>query len=450
MNTMMFHRLAQSIHVRLLTSTFIVLLVLPAKANEIAELKKQIADLARKIELLEQQRNHETITLTETPSSESENNTVISGDIPGSFKLPGTDTSIKIGGFVQSTVIYDIGPRPTSRGGDIASARTAILEGNPGYENRGDTRLSSRNSRFNIATFTPTRLGRMRTFIEGDFNGPPNNKASRASTSRTALGIRHAYGELGNLLAGQYWSNFSDNSVFPSKVDGSGPVGRTFIRQGQLRYTYRNEYGGRLAIALENPYGDFYRADDDNLHDGYPDLTAHYRHETDRWHLQFSGLLRRIGIHEGTVNGAKDNVTAWGINQSGAFLLPGSKNRISWYLILGDGVGRYMEGGVNQAAAVTTEGKLDTQFGYGGFVTYRHWWTDTLSSNLDFGYSAFDLSPDETGEANRKLYSSHINLMWSPLEQTDFGIEYVWAHRKVHDGREGKINRVNAYSVFYF
>ena len=434
---------------RLSTITAVLLVIsTPATADELDDLKQQIQDLARKIELLENQRDQEQQTMADSLPA---NDVVMAGDMPGSIKLPGTDTSLRIGGFIESAFIYDIGPRPTSRGGDIASARSAVLEGEPEYENRGDTRFTARNSRFNIVTLTPTRFGNLRTFIEADFNGPPNDKGSRATTSRTAFGLRHAYGELGNFLMGHYWTNFSDNSVFPNKVNGTGPVGRTFMRQGQIRYTHEFDQGGELAIALENPHGDFVDADDLNLDDGYPDLTTHYRYEADRWHMQFSGMLRRMGRDDGIVDASNnDQVMAWGLNQSGAFLLPGIEDRISWYLIFGDGIGRYLEGGVDQGASVSADGQLDTQFGYGGFITYRHMWTDTLESNIDFGYSTFDLNVEEVGIANRKLYSSHVNLLWMPIASLEFGIEYAWAHRRVHDGREGSINRINAHSVFYF
>jgi hypothetical protein len=422
---------------------------LPVTADEIEDLKKQLVVLAQKIDLLERQQAQQA-RVEENVAKFDPAETVTTGDVRNSWKLPGTETSMRIGGYVEAGFFHDIGPRPRSRGGDVASARSAVLEGTPEYENRGDTRMTARNSRFNIATYTPTRFGRLKTFLEGDFNGPPNNKGSRATTSRTAFGIRHAYGELGGFLAGQYWTNFSDNSVFPNKVDGTGPAGRTFMRQGQFRYTYNLSDEGELAFALENPHGDFDGADDGTLHDGYPDLTTHYRYETDRWHLQFSGVLRRMGINDGMVDGARDQVMGWGVNQSGAFLLPDSQDRISWHAIFGNGIGRYIEGGADQGASITPDGKLNSEFAYGGFATYRHWWTDTLSSNFDFGYSSFDLNPDEVNDANRKLYSSHLNLMWAPVKQLEFGIEYVWAHRKVHDGREGDINRISCYSVFYF
>ena len=430
-----------------------------ANADEIDDLKRQIELLTRKIEIMEQEEaaaeaaataQAEAIPVETVDMSK----VVMQGDRRNSIKIPGTDTSLSINGRVETSLIYDIGPRPTSRGGDIAAARRAVLEGTPEHENRGDTRLTARNSRFNIQTTTPTRLGLMRTFMEGDFNGLPNNKGSRATTNRTAFGIRHAYGEFsgtyGTVLFGQYWSSFMDRTVFPDKVDGTGPVGRTFIRQGQLRYTKHFEGGGEWAFALENPRADFDDADDENLHDGYPDLVSFYRYETDRWHLQFTGLLRRVGINDGLPGGVKDNTTSWGMNQSGRITLPWNEDEITWYLIWGDGIGRYMEGAANQGTSITADGRLDTQFSYGGFLTYKHWWSDTLHSNIDFGVSYFDLNPEEVADANKELYSSHINLIWDPIDKLSFGIEYIWARREVHDGREGTINRAQFISKIFF
>ena len=425
----------------------IVLSAAPVAADEIDDLKKQIEILAGKIAQLEEEQQQQELSNKETVEVKD---IMVSGDRPKSIKIPGTDTSLSIGGRLESSFIYDIGPRPTSRGGDIASARRAVLEGTPEFENRGDTRLTARNSRFNITTTTPTQFGRLRTFMEGDFNGLPNNKGSRATTSRTAFGIRHAYGQLGNVLFGHYWSTFMDRTVFPTKVDGTGPVGRTFIRQGQLRYTHGFENGGELAFALENPRADFDGADDENLHDGYPDLISYYRYESDRWHTQFSGLLRRMGRNDGFAGGVKDNVTGWGMNQSASFLLPWNEDRITWYLLFGDGIGRYMDGGSNQGASVNAEGKLDPQFSYGGFVTYKHWWTDTLASSFDLGYSFFNLNPEEEADANKKLLSSHLNLMWFPRDDLQFGIEYIWAKRQVHDGRRGTINRMQFITKIFF
>ncbi len=426
-----------------------VTIINTVSANEIADLKKQLELLAQKVEILELKRNKaqaRQVTTETVPIKD----VVTAGAVPSSWTIPGTDTSMRISGFVRAHMIYDLSPRPTSSGGDVASVHRAILENTPEYQNRGDTRLSGKDARFAIETFSPTDYGNMRTFIQGDFKGDPDNKGSRGTTSRTAFNLRHAYGEIGNFLIGQTYSTFLNNTVFGDKVDPTGPTGRTMIRQGQIRYTHRFDDEREWAFAVENPHADFVNADDENMHDGYPDLAMHYRHETDDWMYHFGAMVRRMGINEGIPGGAKDNITAWGLTTSGRYWFPDHRDRLTWYINLGDGIGRYLEGGRDQGASITPEGKLDSQFGYGGFVTYKHMWTDTISSNIDFGMGFYNLNPDEDAEANRKLFSSHMNIIWMPMEQLEFGLEYIWGYRVVHDGRTGDINRLMVNSIFNF
>ena len=441
----------------MITATVIV----PASANEIAELKKQLELLAQKVEILEQKRDQKLQANSQlTPVREQRMQAIkepipvrdISNTdyIPGSWLIPGTDTSMSISGFIRAHMIYDLAPRPTSAGGDVASIRRAILEGTPEYQNRGDLRIAGRDARFNLETFTPTELGQMHTYIQADFKGDPDNKGRRATTNRTAANIRHAYAELGNFLMGHTYSAYLDRTVFGDKVDATGPQGRTMIRQGQVRYTHHYDEEREFVIALENPHADFINADDDNLHDGYPDLAMHYRHETGGWSYQFGGMFRRMGIKQVVPFPADDEVFSWGLNHSGMYWFPGGKDRLTWYINFGDGIGRYLESGADQGASITADGKLDTQFGYGGFITYKHWWTETISSNFDFGMSAFDLNPDEDPEANKRLLSSHLNLIWTPHRQLEFGLEYVWGKRKVHDGRTGDVSRLQVNSIFNF
>jgi hypothetical protein len=454
----------------------------PVVADELADLKKQIEIIAGKIEQLEKQRASQQAPVTNTSgvvSGENEQQStqavntpasastspaprvITTGDMPGSFKIPDTNTSYRIYGLAQMNFIYDLAGRPASRNGDSAGIGTAPLNDSPEYLMRGDTRIGARDSRLGISTFTPTEYGDFRTVFEGDFNTSPAGKRTRATTSRSAFSIRHAYGELGNFLAGQTYTTYMDISAFSEKLDGAGPIGRTFMRQGQLRYTHRiNDYS-RFAIALENPRGDFIDADDETLDDSLPDLTAHYRYQTDRWHMQFGGMIRRMGIDDGgptgVYGGVDDTTLGWGLQHSTAILLGDSKDRISWYINLGDGLGRYAESGADQGASITLDGKLDTQYTYGGFISYRHWWTDTLRSNIDFGMMHHDLNPLEDAmfpdierDSNRRIFSSHSNIIWSPLDRVTFGLEYVWGNRTVHDGRHGKVRRLLFTSVYDF
>ena len=70
--------------------------------------------------------------------------------------------------------------------------------------------------------------------MEGDFFGAAGNESVSNSNG---LRVRHAYGTLGGLLAGQTWTTFSDVAAYPETVDFGGPVGVIFARQAQVRWT---------------------------------------------------------------------------------------------------------------------------------------------------------------------------------------------------------------------
>jgi hypothetical protein len=443
MNNINHYRFSKLLLVTLLTG----LLTSPASGDELSDLKKQLETLMAKVEKLEEKRSAKQEEKTESVPIKD---VVMAGQVPGTWKVPGTDTSLGFSGFVRAHMIYDIGPRPTSAGGDVASIHRALLEDDPEYDIRGDVRLAGRDARFNIETFTPTNLGDMHIFMQTDFKGDPDDKRSRATTNRTAANVRHAYAELGNWLFGQTYSTYLDNSVFGDKVDATGPQGRTMIRQGQIRYTHHFNDEREFAIALENPHADFVDADDENMVDAYPDLAMHYRFENRQRMYQFGAMVRRMGIKQDGPIPADDSIMSWGLNTSGYYWFPGGQNRLTWYMNFGNGIGRYLEAGRDQGASITADGKLDAQFGYGGFITFKHLWTNTLSSNFDFGMGMYDLNAEESPDANKELYSSHVNLIWVPHDQLEFGLEYVWGRREVHDGRTGFVSRLQVNSIFNF
>jgi hypothetical protein len=69
---------------------------------------------------------------------------------------------------------------------------------------------------------------------------------------QTTIRLRHAYGELGKVGAGQYWSPFMDIDVFPNTLEYWGPTGMVFFRNVQLRFM-PIQGDTRMTIALERP-----------------------------------------------------------------------------------------------------------------------------------------------------------------------------------------------------
>ena len=122
-------------------------------------------------------------------------------------------------------------------------------------------------------------MGDLNTHVEFDFYGADGNESVSNSHG---FRLRHAYGTLGNFLAGQTWTNFMNPAALPDTVDFGGPVGQIFDRQAQVRWTQpfgsaASGGGGQWSVGLENPEtvvqipgGASFRADDDRL----PDVTG--------------------------------------------------------------------------------------------------------------------------------------------------------------------------------
>jgi hypothetical protein len=207
---------------------------------------------------------------------------MVAGSFPRSFLIPGTDTSIRVGGFIDDTIDYWIQGGPPNGTATTTVGTTGNLGTNP-LNVRGNTvpglpvsrnlvpvqtaysrgnaifAQSPRETRLNVETRTPTAWGESRTFIELDFAGC--NNFSCSSLTRVSDGLvprlRYAYGTLGGFLAGQASSNFADPDANPETLDFGGPAGEAGVtRIPQVRYTYAGPWGSAFSVAAEAPETD--------------------------------------------------------------------------------------------------------------------------------------------------------------------------------------------------
>jgi hypothetical protein len=210
---------------------------------------------------------------------------MVGGSFPRSFLIPGTDTSIRVGGFADETIDYYLqngppnGTQSTTVGNTGNLNTMPLFTGGktiPGYPSPGNLvpvqnnssrgngvfLESPRESRLNVETRTPTAYGEARTFIEFDFAGT-NAFSGSGSGGQTSVSdslvprLRYAYGTLGGFLAGQANSNFSDPDANPETLDFGGPAGEAgVVRIPQVRYTYSGPYGSALSVSAETPETD--------------------------------------------------------------------------------------------------------------------------------------------------------------------------------------------------
>src|SRR5690348_11917592 len=173
-----------------LTATIALLTGLPAAVgDELADLRANQELLQRRIDQLAQAAIPPSrISPGIAPAMGAEpipGQPIIGGSFPRSFLIPGTDTSIRVGGFIDLTGLYFLQgantPIPgtmSSNSGQNGNLNSVPLSGGfvPGLGNvaqspnhsrgNGVFSWSPQQSRINIETRTPTAWGEARTFFE--------------------------------------------------------------------------------------------------------------------------------------------------------------------------------------------------------------------------------------------------------------------------------------------
>jgi hypothetical protein len=208
------------------------------------------------------------------------------GSFPRSFLIPGTDTSIRVGGFVDITGLDFLqggGNVPGSNAGSNSGQNGTLpaipvgeafvpgapaLAGIPGsagiipqtaaHSKNGVFEFSTQQSRLDIETRTPTSWGEARTFFAFDWAGCNNfscQTLQQGGGDSLVPRLRFAYGTLGGFLGGQALSNFSDADADTESMEFGGAIGSTGgQRIPQVRYTIAGPYGSAFSVSAENPF----------------------------------------------------------------------------------------------------------------------------------------------------------------------------------------------------
>jgi len=264
------------------TATIALLTGLPAaSADELADLRANQELLQRRIDQLAQGELPPGKAFPGPGSPFGAQATpgvpVGGGSFPRSFLIPGTDTSIRVGGFIDLTGLYfgqganSGNPgTPSSNSGQNGNLNTLPIGQMfvPGIGNvaqqanhsRGNAvfEWSPQQTRWNIETRTPTAWGEARTFIESDFSTGCNNfscqTVQQAGGNSLIPRLRFAYGTLGGFLGGQAISNFSDADADTESMEFGGSMGSTGgMRIPQVRYTLAGPFGSAWSVSAENP-----------------------------------------------------------------------------------------------------------------------------------------------------------------------------------------------------
>ena len=194
------------------------------------------------------------------------------GSFPRSFLIPGTDTSLRIGGIAWTDVIwYMRGGRPSTalnnQGGNPDGSTNGLggtgalaaipLNNSVGHSRSSAFDINSRPTRLLFDARTPTAWGEVKAYVEMDFahaNETVTENTTQGVTSGWAPRLRKGYGTIGGLLVGQDTGIFHGPDADPELLDFGGEAstpGRA--RAPQVKYTYQGPYGTVFTAGFENP-----------------------------------------------------------------------------------------------------------------------------------------------------------------------------------------------------
>jgi len=313
----------------------------------------------------------------------------------------------------------------------------------PKFENEfgedHNTFMGVRQSRLGVRSFTPTDLGPLKTIFEFELFG------TGVDSGQTTFRLRHAWGELGKVGAGQYWSPFTDPDVFPNSLEYWGPTGLPWYRNVQLRYTAYDNVFNNFMVALARPgasgdqgvYSDRIELDGIKPRFPLPDFIAAYKRTGNWGHVRTAGILRRINWDD-TRDDAFDlsgDATGWGWNVSSALNVTKS-DVLRLMFIVGEGVQNEMNDSPIDIGIANNPGnpvrpvvgQAIPIVAYSVFLD--HSWNKALTSAIGYSWQDNDNTDAQAPDAFRVGKYALGNVLYTPAPNVMFGGELQWGRRE--------------------
>jgi hypothetical protein len=319
----------------------------------------------------------------------------------------------------------------------------------PAFKNEfgpsGNVFFSVRQTRWGVKTTVPTGVGDLKTIFEFELFG------TGVDAGQTTFRLRHAWGELKQVGAGQTWSPFMDPDVFPNSIEYWGPTGMVFFRNIQARWTPWQKGDSNFMVAAERPgasadggvYADRIELAGVTPQFTLPDISAHVRWAGEAGHVQVAGIFRKISWadqHATPTLNIHGTVYGWGINASANAKFDKSDiGRFS--VVYGHGIQNYMNDapidvGIKNNFGNPTNPVTGDALPVLGIVAFDdHTWNERFSSTVGYSYENISNSAQELGSDFHQGHYALANLLYYPAKNVMMGGEFQFGRRlNFYDG----------------
>ena len=356
---------------------------------------------------------------------------------PASAAQSDAKTTFEIYGFAMLDIGHDFKQIKPEWYDTMRVTRLPSFENQYGEDN--NTFAGVRQSRLGFRTSTPTDYGDLKTIFEFELFG------TGADEGQTTFRLRHAWGELGPLGAGQYWSPFSDPDVYPNTLEYWGPTGIPWYRNVQLRYTPIQTDTRSFMIALARPgasgdqgvYENRVELEGIRARFPLPDFAAAYRQSGSWGYVRTAGMLRRIHWDD-TLDDQFDlsgNANGWGWNVSSS-LNATENDVVRMQFTIGEGIQNEMNDspidiGIanNPGSAVTPiVGEAIPIVAFSVFLDHKY--NDQFSSAIGYSMQDNDNTDAQAPDAFNVGHYALGNLLYYPAPNVMFGGELQWGRRE--------------------
>ncbi|WP_238532634.1 DcaP family trimeric outer membrane transporter [Novosphingobium pentaromativorans] len=369
------------------------------------------------------------------------------------------DTTIKLGGYIKmiaSTSRFSEGEVATNSLGRDFYLPQAIPTGSGPSQRVED--FTAKQSRFWLNLATDVGGHSVKGLVEVDFQTAPGTQGSQRTTNGYNLALRRAWMQVGRITIGQDWSTFQYTGALPESTDFVGTTeGTVFVRQPLVRYSAPVGKGLTLHASIEEPESGTATlgspALTENGDDRIPDFAARLAWTGKRGEASFAGLVRQVRVASA---GTAADAMGWGISAGGKLWLGQSKSSDLRALVTyGHNASRYI--GLNFAPDAVYDpatNDLANVNVLAAMVAARIAIAPKVRINLIGSYQDVDYADSlplaSIASFNKRAWSGAANLFYSPIKNIDLGLEYRHGERKLVNGNDGALDRVEFAAKYSF